>query len=145
MVRVVLAIAALSLAATAVLAQSDPIKTRQELMKANDKNYKAVKAIVRGQARYEQAKVDQAFAQWGETAQKFGSLFPDNSKTGQDTTASAKIWQNRADFDAKLAAFGKAVADNRDKAKSLNDLKPAFTAVDKVCGDCHELYRVRKR
>jgi cytochrome c556 len=145
MIRLAVAAAILSVAVTAVLAQSDPIKTRKDLMSANDKNYKAIRAVVRGQAPYDQAKVNAAFAQWGETAQKFGSLFPDNSKTGGDTSASPKIWQNRADFDAKLAAFGKAVNDNRDKVKSVNDLKTALAAVDKTCGDCHEVYRVRRR
>ena len=121
MIRVMLAIAALIVAVTAVLAQSDPIKTRQDMMDANDKNYKNLKAIVRGQARYDQAKVDQAFTQWGETAQKFGGLFPDNSKTGRDTKASAKIWQNRADFEAKLAALGKKVERTGTTGASASD------------------------
>ena len=32
-------------------------------------------------------------------------LFPDNSKTGGDTAALPAIWENKADFDAKLTKF----------------------------------------
>ena len=50
MIRLAVAAAILSVAVTAVLAQSDPIKTRKDLMSANDKNYKAIRAVVRGYA-----------------------------------------------------------------------------------------------
>ena len=73
-------------------------------------------------------------------------LFPDNSKTGGDTRATPKIWLNKNDFDAKAAAFGKAVAENRDQAKaSLDGLKAAIPIVGKACDACHEDYRVPKQ
>jgi cytochrome c556 len=73
-------------------------------------------------------------------------LFPENSKTGGDNRASPKIWLNKKDFDEKAAAFGKAVADNRDKAKaSLDGLKTAIPVVGKGCDNCHEDYRLSKQ
>jgi cytochrome c556 len=126
-----------------VIAQSDPIKERMGLMKANGQNAGIVVRMVKGQSTFDPAKVEAAFNQWTETAQKLPGLFPDNSKTGEKTRASPKIWQAKADFDAKAAAFGKVVAENRDKAKaSLDGLKVAVAAVGKACDNCHEDYRL---
>ena len=38
------------------------------------------------------------------------ALFPDDSKTGGDTAALPAIWENKSDFDARFAAFGKDAA-----------------------------------
>ena len=93
-------------------------------MKENNKHAIIVVRMMRGQAPFDAAAVDAAFAQWADTAQKLPGLFPDNSKTGGDNRASPKIWLNKKDFDAKAAAFAKAVAENRDKAKiSLDGLQ----------------------
>ncbi len=71
---------------------------------------------------------------------------PTIRRLAEKTRASPKIWQDKADFDAKAAAFGKAVADTRDKAKSSADgLKMAITVVGKACDDCHKDYRLSSR
>jgi len=130
----------------AVIAQSDPIATRMTLMKGNDDNARIVVQMMRGQAPFDAAKVDAAFTQWADTAQKLPGLFPDNSKTGQKTRASSKIWVTKADFDAKAAEFGKAVAENRDKAKtSLDGLRAAIPVVGNACDSCHKDYRLSKQ
>ena len=134
------------LGAGAVIAQSDPIATRMALMKGNDDNARVVVQMMRGQAPFDAAKVDAAFAQWADTAQKLPGLFPDNSKTGQETRASSKIWVSKVDFDAKAAEFGKAVAENRDKAKtSLDELRAAIPVVGNACDSCHKDYRLSKQ
>jgi cytochrome c556 len=140
----VLAAAFAAFGVTAVIAQSDPIAERKALMKANNDNARNLTKMLRGDEPYDAAKVEAAFAQWGETARKLPSLFPENSKTGGQTRATAKIWENRSDFDAKIADFAKAVADNRDKAKDLDSLKVALSAVDKSCDACHQQYRRRR-
>jgi cytochrome c556 len=101
--------------------------------------------MMRGDTPYDAAKVNAAFAQWAETAQKFGNLFPEDSKTGGPTRATPKVWQTRGDFNEKIAVFAKAVADNRDKAKTVDELKVAVAAVGKTCDGCHEQYRGRSR
>ena len=141
MKRIVLAAAMIAAGVTAVVAQSDPIAARKALMKGNNDNARNLVRITRGEQPYDAAKVNAAFAQWAETAQKFGALFPDNSKTGGETKATPKVWQTRSDFDAKIAAFAKAVADNRDKAKNVEEVKVALAAVGKTCDGCHEPYR----
>ena len=131
---------------SAVIAQSSPIAARKALMKGNNDNAKIAVQMMRGQAPFDAAKVDAAFAQWADTAQKLSGLFPDNSKTGEETRATPKIWVTKSDFDAKAAAFGKAVAENRDKAKaSIDGLKAAIPVVGKACDNCHEDYRLTKQ
>ena len=141
MKRIVLAVAIIAVGVTAVVAQSDPIAARKALMKGNNDNARNLVKMTRGEEPYDAAKVNAAFAQWAETAQKLPALFPDNSKTGENTRATPKVWETRSDFDAKVAAFGKAVADNRDKAKNVDELKVALGAVGKACDGCHEQYR----
>ncbi len=127
----------------ALIAQTDPIATRQSLMKENNNNAIAIVRMMRGLAPFDAAKVDAAFAQWADTAQKLPDLFPDTSKTGRKTRAASKIWVTKTDFDAKAAAFGKAVADNRNKAKtSLDGLRAAIPAVANACDACHRDYRL---
>jgi cytochrome c556 len=145
MKRIALAVAIIAVGLTAVVAQSDPIAARKALMKGNNDNASNLVKMMRGEAPYDAAKVDAAFAQWAETAQKLPGLFPDNSKTGGGTKATPKVWQTRSDFEAKVAAFGKAVADNRDKAKNVDELKVALGAVGKTCDSCHDQYRARQR
>ena len=143
LIRTSIAAVAIAFGVGDVVAQSDPIAARKALMKQNNNGAKSISQMARGQAPFDAAKVDAAFAQWADTASKFGALFPDSSKTGDKTRASPKVWQTRADFDAKLADFGKAVADNRDKAKaSVDGLKAALPAVGKTCDGCHETYRL---
>jgi cytochrome c556 len=144
-IRATLAALAVALSVGAVMAQPDPVTTRENLMKENNKHAIAVVRMMRAQAPFDAAAVDAAFAQWADTAQKLPSLFPDGSKTGGDNRASPKIWVNKKDFDAKAAAFGKSVAENRDKGKgSLDGLRAAIPAVGKACDDCHKDYRLGK-
>jgi len=144
--RTILAALAVVVSVGAVTAQQDPVNTREDLMKKNNDHAKAVVQMMRGQLPFDAAAVDAAFKQWADTAQKLPGLFPDNSKTGGDNRASPQIWLNKKDFDAKAAAFGKAVAENHDKAKSsLDGLKAAIPAVGKTCDDCHKEYRLSKQ
>jgi cytochrome c556 len=130
----------------AVIAQSDPIAARMALMKGNNDNATLVVKMMRGQAPFDAAKVDAAFAQWADTAQKLPGLFPDNSKTGQKTRAAPKIWMTKADFDAKAAEFGKVVAENRDKAKSsIDGLRAGIPGIANACDNCHKDYRLTKQ
>jgi len=141
MTRTLLVTMAVMFGVTAVMAQSDPLSQRKALMKGNIENALALNKMVRGENPFDAAKVNAAFAQWEETAQKIPTLFPAPATPGQETRALPKIWENKADFEAKIAAFAKAVADNKDKAKTLDELKVAFPSVNTACNNCHEPYR----
>ena len=146
LLRAILAVLGVCLTAGAVIGQTDPIAARKALMKENNNNARAVVQMMREQKPFDAAAVEAAFKQWAETAQKLPGLFPDDSKTGGETRATPKIWQNKKDFDEKSADFGKAVADNHAKAvASLDGLKAAIPVIGKACDNCHEDYRVPKQ
>jgi cytochrome c556 len=145
MTRIVLAAAAVALAVTAVAAQSDPIAARKALMKKNGDEAKIVTAMVKGEAPFDATKAQAAFATFADSAAKATALFPDNSKTGGDTAALPAIWENKADFDARLTKFGAAAKEAEGKVKDLDGLKATWGGFAKEnCGGCHEKYRVKK-
>jgi cytochrome c556 len=148
MIRIALA-AIVAVSAVAVASAQSPLEQRNALMKSVwREGWSSITRMFRGQEPYDQAKVDAGFAKLSEIAPKLPPLWPDNSRgiaPEANFTSTARVWENKADFEAKLAAFTKAVADNRTKAKNLDDLKQVFAVVNKTCDDCHELYRARAR
>ncbi len=141
MIRTVLVIAAVAAGVTAVVAQTDPIAARKDLMKQTNKYAKAMNGMVKGEQPFTSETVAAAFAAWDKTSAEYGKLFPENSKEGGNTRAKAAIWQNRKDFDAKLAAFSKAVAAGKPKASSLDGVKAAMPARNDGCNNGHDLDR----
>src|SRR5271168_3932745 len=97
MIRTALAVAttvAIVLGVCAAVAQEDPIKARKALMKANGDQAKIAGAMVKGEAPFDIAAVHKILATFQDAAAKMPGLFPDNSKTGEDTAALPKIWEN---------------------------------------------------
>jgi cytochrome c556 len=137
--------AAIALAVGVAAAQEDPIKARQTLMKANGDAAKTGAAMAKGEAPFDLAAAQKIFATFQDAAAKMPGLFPDNSKTGEDTEAKPEIWDNMADFKARFAKFGD---DAKAAAASVTDLdgfKAAFGNIGKNdCGGCHQNYRVKK-
>ncbi|MBB5047587.1 cytochrome c556 [Rhodopseudomonas rhenobacensis] len=148
MLRAAIVIGSLVLGASVVVAQQDLVNQTQTLMKGNGKNLATVLApIAKGEKPYDQAAVDAALAQFEDTAKKLPTLFPASVKglkpADSDYSSSPKIWENRADFDAHIASFAKAVADAKAKIKDLDTLKVSVQALGKECGGCHETFRLK--
>src|SRR5438132_8926631 len=141
MTRIVLAAAAVALAVTAVAAQSDPIAARKALMKSNGDQAKVGAAMAKGEAPFDLTKAQAIFATFGDAATKAPALFPENSKTGGDTAALPTIWENKADFTAKLAKFASDSKSAMGATKDLDSFKVQITEVRKNCGGCHQTYR----
>ena len=95
MIRTVLITATIAIGITGVVAQTDAISQRKELMKKNSQHTKAVSAMVKGDAPFDAKVVTAAFTQWSDTAAQLPKLFPDNSKSGGETRALPKIWSDR--------------------------------------------------
>lgn len=140
-IRTVLAMATVAVGIGAVVAQTDPIAARKDMMKQTNKYAKAVNAMVKGEQPFTAETVAAAYSTWENTSSQFGKLFPDNSKEGGNTRAKSAIWEKRKDFDTKLAAFSKAVADGKAKAGSLDGVKASMGAINDACNNCHEVYR----
>ena len=71
-------------------------------------------------------------------------MFPDTSKTGGKTSAMPAIWENKADFDARLAKLASDSKAAIEATKDLDTFKAQFTGVTKSCGGCHQLYRKKE-
>ena len=147
MIRTTLVAGVLLLGVGAVMAQQDLVKQNQDIMKANGKNLGAMIAMVKGEKPYDQATVTAALAQLDETAKKLPTMFPDSIKglnPGGDYEVSAKIWDDKAGFKAKIESFAKVVTDAKSKITDLDTLKANAPAIGKECGGCHETFRIKK-
>jgi len=142
MIRTVLAVAALAIGVTAVTAQQDPIKARQAIMKANGQQAGIGAKMVKGEEPFSLEKAKKIFATYQDVA-KAHELFPDSSKTG-DTAALPTIWENKADFDARLTKLATEAKAAEAKVTDLDSFKTEFAMVVKNCGGCHETYRKKK-
>jgi cytochrome c556 len=144
MIRTVIAIAAVALGVSAVVAQSDPIAARKAVMKGIGDQTKVGAAMAKGEAPFDLAKAKVIFAAYVEAASKLPSLFPENSKTGGETAAAPKIWENTPDFTAKLAKLSSDAKAADGLVKDLDTFKTNFGEITKSCGGCHETYRLKK-
>ena len=140
----VAAVAVVALGVTVVAAQQDPIAARKAMMKANGQAAGAIAKMAKGEAPFDLATAQKSFATFGDAAAKMPNLFPDNSKTGGETAALPKIWEDMADFKAKFVKFGADAKAAQASVKDLDSLKAALGVVGKDCGGCHELYRLKK-
>lgn len=143
--KLVLAISAIALAGTAAMA--DPIADRQALMKANGKAASVLAPIVRGEKPFDAEAVMAALTTLEENAQKLdvATLFPAGSDKGGDTTASPRIWEDSAGFQAKVEEFKADMAAAAAAApKDVSELKTQFGMIGASCGSCHESFRIKK-
>jgi cytochrome c556 len=144
MLRTVLAVAAVAIGVTAVSAQSDPISVRKALMKKVGEQTKIGGAMAKGEMPYDQAKAETIFATYTDAAGKMPDLFPSDSKTGGDTTAAAKIWEDMDGFKAGFAKMSGDAKVAQSAVKDLDSFKASFGGVTKNCGACHETFRLKK-
>lgn len=147
MMRAVVVAGALLLGVGAVMAQQDQVKDTQSMMKGNGKNAGALAAMVKGEKPYDQATVDAALQQFGDTAKKLPTLFPESIKGKPfdgDYDPSAKIWEDKAGFSDHIASFAKVVSDSKDKITDLATLKATLPVIGKQCGGCHDTFRIKK-
>src|SRR5262249_17264369 len=138
MIRTALVVAMLAFGATALVAQGDPIAARKVLMKANGDQSKIATDMLEAKQPFDLGAAKKLLANFVEAGEKAPALFPDNSKAGGDTAALPAIWENKADFTARL---GKLASDSKaamDATKDLDSFKIQITEVRKNCGGCHQ-------
>jgi cytochrome c556 len=140
-------VSTLLLGAGAVMAQQELAVQQDNLMRSIAKNqYGVIQKMTKGEIPFDQKAADQAIANIEADVAKIAKTFAVNPK--QDVVnatygASPKVWQNKADFDAKIPPVQKAIADVKGKITDLASLKAAYTSINDRCTDCHETYRVK--
>ena len=142
--RIALALLAAVFGVTAVVAQGDPIAARKAMMKENSAQAKIGAGMAKGEAPFDLAKAKKVFATFENAAGKMPNLFPASAKTGGETTAAPKVWEDMAGFKAAFAKFGADAKVAEASVKDLDSFKAAFGGISKSCGGCHETYRVKK-
>ena len=150
MYRTALAVTAIVAGMTAVAAQSDAIQKRNALMKSMWKDgISAPYRMAQGKEPFDQAKAEAGLAKMAEIVAQLPPLWPPNSKppANPDTkySSSTKIWDNKPDFEAKLANLTKSIAESRGKAKDVDGLKEVVRSLNQNCEGCHERYQVTNR
>lgn len=127
---------------SAAMAEMGPIEARQACMKANAGMMKVMVPIIKGEAAYDKAAIDDAITKTQAACASWSDSFPDDSKPGGalKTEAKLEIWSDRAGFDAATMSYVKA----KDALKATADeaaFKAAFPALGGTCKACHEKYR----
>jgi cytochrome c556 len=142
MKKLLLVLSMIGLSASATLA--DPIADREAAMKGLGKAVGTIAPFAKGEAPFDAAAISAALTALNESAQKIdvAVMFPAGSNSDE---ASPKIWENLADFQAKMDQLkADTAAAAAAPAADLAGLQAQFGAVTKNCGGCHELYRVKK-
>ncbi|HRD77043.1 MAG TPA: cytochrome c, partial [Hyphomicrobiaceae bacterium] len=91
-------IAGAAIGASALVNAQDVIAQRKALMKATGGAFKTATDMAKGEAPFDAAKASAAMKKIADDWPVFMKLFPDNSKTGGETTAHGDIWTKRAEF-----------------------------------------------
>lgn len=125
-------------------AQSAAIAKRKDILKGFGDVTKPVAAMLKGEAAYDGAAAQKALAAYAAGSKELKGLFPDDSKTGGDTAALPRIWEEKAKFEG---IYDKLAADATAAAGAIKDeasLKANFGKVLGNCKACHDDYRAKK-
>lgn len=143
-----LAAVVLTLGATMVAAQQDISVQRNELMKGVGKpHYGVLGRTARGASPYSQEAVDAALADLEVFVSRLPAVFVEAGKGDIPDSkygTSPKVWENKADFDRKIADLKKVVADQKGKIRDVETLKASYKSLNDACESCHDSYRLRK-
>jgi cytochrome c556 len=141
-------VAILSLSATALAGRASEAVSIVifERIDEMDQMATAMKAISNQiNSKKDLVEVKKQAASIRETAESLPALFPEGSGEGR-TDAKPEIWSDRPGFEAKTTEFLlqakklEQVAAGDDAAGILSQ----FHVVEKVCSDCHEVFRAKK-
>lgn len=148
MKRSLLAIAAMVIGIGVVAAQSDSIKKRNSLMASIWKDgLSSPYRMANGKEAFDKAKAEASLAKMEEIVVQLPPLWPPNSKppAKPDTkySSSLKVWDNKPDFEAKLAKLTKSIKESRGKVTDLDSLKGIANTLNQDCNNCHDTYQVR--
>ena len=96
--------------------------------------------MIDGKQPFDAAAAQKVLAVFAGVADKGKNLWPANSKDG-DTASLPAVWENKADFDARLVKLSADAKAQEGKVKDLDSFKAAMGEIGKNCGACHNTYR----
>ena len=128
----------------AVSAQSDPIAQRKAILKGWGDATKQPGAVLKGEAKFDLAAAQATLKAYATDSVKLVTLFPDTSKTGGDTAALPKIWDEKAKFEGIYKKIGEDATKAAAAIKDEASFKAEFGKVLGNCKACHDDYRAKK-
>ena len=137
----VLGLAAMVSSVSFAMAASDLAKQREADMKAIGGAVKTSSGFASGKVPYDAAAAKAAMETIAAKATDFPTLFPAGSEKA-DKSASPKIWENKADFEAHAAKLASDATAAAAASGSLDTFKTAFATVTGNCKSCHQIYRL---
>ncbi len=126
-----------------VAAQSDQIATRRNIMKGVGAATRTGTQMAKGDIPFDLGKAQEVLKTYATAADDFHNHFPENSKTGGDTTAAPAIWENQAEFRARFDNWAKDIRQASDQTKDLESFRASFGNVSRACAGCHQAFRVK--
>jgi cytochrome c556 len=144
MSRIALAALLGLLGATAVLGAPEAIAERKKLMKENGAATRLGVQMVRGDVPFDLAKARAIFATYQKAGEQIPSLFPEDSKAGEETAAAPKTWQDMAGLKERAAQLAGDAGPASRSVQDLETFKAALQGVTKNCDACHQVYRIKK-
>lgn len=144
MKRTMAAVALCLVGATAVVSAENQHDSREAAMKKMGGAIGGLVAIAKGQKDYDAETVKASLTTIKETITVFPSYFPAGSEN-DDKVASPKIWENKADFEAKAAKLaGDASALLAQLPADVAAVEAAVGTLGQDCGACHQAYRLKE-
>ena len=142
-VAVVLAVVVMGGTAAAVNAPEHVIQYRQNLMKSVGAHLANVVLLAQGRVDFDDGLVTDSQA-IVDLLENSSVAFPEGTAEG-DTRARAKIWEERAKFDAAMEESLDTVRELAAAAKAgdLTAVNAALVPVARGCRSCHLSFRVR--
>ncbi len=132
-------------------AQDDAVAVRKALMDSVAASAAVSGGVMKGEIDYVPAIGKAAIEAINATAQSYGFFFPEGTdgETDSRSTASPKIWTDRAGFDAEIAKLQAAVgaareAGGKDGPADAAAFAAAIEPVLGTCRSCHEGYRIKR-
>jgi cytochrome c556 len=123
--------------------QGDPIRQRQDLMKNNQEQARALTGMTRGQVPFNAATARAALQRIEQNARQIPALFPAGSQQGK-TAALPVIWERKADFDARASKLEQDAKAAQTGITDQASLQAALERVGQNCGGCHDTFRKKE-
>jgi cytochrome c556 len=139
--RVLMGLFAAALAVSAA-ADDNAVKYRQNTMDAIGGHMKALVAIAKGEVDHKDA-IPVHVSSLAALARIAPELFGPDSKTGADTEALPKIWEDPEAFQERLTAFASAAEDLNAivETNEMAKFGAALGALGKSCKNCHDTFK----
>jgi cytochrome c556 len=122
------------------------VKTRMEMMKDVGASMKLIGAMVKGEAAFDAAKVEEAANTIAKHAGHIPKIFPEGS-LDKPTEALPVIWTRWDDFTRigkEMETAAQALAEAAKTAGEAKDIVPQLGAVGQTCKSCHQDFRLAK-